>query len=250
MVQPASIQEVIVRLDEIINWSRIHQSPVGYFAMLYRRMTVAVMQGIQGNRFENAERMEELDVVFASRYLQAWDAYSQQQHCSNAWYTTFEACKKQELVVLQHLVAGVNAHINLDLGIAAATVAPGDQIFSLQHDFEIINDVIASLTAAMQASLCNIWFPLKTIQSITNHREEAVLNFSIVSARKTSWANALALAFIPPDMRDTHINTIDAGVVTIANRIIHPGLVTEMLLVPVRQMENTEVSKNIDLLKE
>lgn len=250
MIQPASIQEVIARLDEIINYGRVHQSPVGYFAMLYRRMTVAVTQGIQGSRFENAKRMEQLDVVFATRYLQAWDAYSHQQHCSNAWYTTFEACGKQRLVVLQHLMAGVNAHINLDLGIAAATLAPGEQIFSLQHDFDIINDVIASLTAAVQASLSNIWFPLRAIQSITNHQEDAVLNFSIVSARKTSWANALALAFIPAGMQDTHINTIDAAVVTIANRIIHPGVFTEMLLAPVRQMENTDVSKNIDLLKE
>jgi hypothetical protein len=62
---------VIARLDEIINYGRVHQSPVGYFAMLYRRMTVAVMQGIQGSRFENAERVEQLDVVFATRYLQA-----------------------------------------------------------------------------------------------------------------------------------------------------------------------------------
>jgi hypothetical protein len=247
--QPASIQEVIGQLDEIISWSRDHQSPVGYFAMLYRRMTAAVMQGIQNHRFENGSRMEQLDIIFASRYLQAWDAYNQQQHCSNAWYTTFEACRNQRLVVLQHLVAGVNAHINLDLGIAAATLASGEQIFALQHDFDIINDVIASLTAGVQASLCNIWFPLRAIQSISNHQEEAVLNFSITAARKTSWANALALAFMPDSMRGTHINTIDAAVVTIANRIIHPGAITEMLLVPVRQMENTDVSKNIDLLK-
>ena len=127
---------------------------------------------------------------------------------------------------------------------------PSLKIFALQNDFNAINDVISSLTASVQASLCNIWAPLKAIQAITNHQEDTVLNFSITTARKTSWANALALAFIPATMQDTHINTIDAAVVTIANRIIHPGTITQMLLVPVRQMENTDVSKNIDLLKE
>lgn len=249
-MQPAStIEEVIARLDGIISWSRIQQSPAGYFAMLYRRMTVAVGDGIKNNYFEDGARMEQLDTVFANRYLQAWDAYTQQQRCSNAWYTTFEACSNTKLVVLQHLLAGVNAHINLDLGIAAAVVAPGEKIFALENDFNKINDVIASLTKAIEDALCKIWFPLRALENITGNGQDVVLNFSITTARKTAWANALALAFIQGDMRDTHINTIDAAVVTVANRIIHPGMVTEMMLYAVREMENTDVGKNIDLLQ-
>lgn len=250
MKQPASIQDVIDQLDVVIKWSIAQQHPVGYFATLYRRMTVAVMQGIQNNQFEDGKRMEQLDIVFATRYLQAWDSYSQQQRCSNAWYTAFEACANKKLIVLQHLMLGVNTHINLDLGIAAAQVAPGDTIFSLQHDFDKINDVIASLSQAVQDSLCKIWFPLKALENMTNNNQDTVLNFSISAARKAAWANAQALAFIPASIRDTHINTIDTAVVTIANRIIHPGMMTELLLYPVRQMENTAVSKNIALLNE
>jgi hypothetical protein len=97
--------------------------------------------------------------------------------------------------------------------------------------------------------LCKIWFPLRALESFTGNTQDALFNFSIVAARKASWANALALAFIPGDMRDTHINTIDAAVVTIAQRIINPGMMTEILLYPVREMENTDVSKNIDLLQ-
>jgi len=249
MLQITSIQGVIDKLDAIIAWSSTQQTPMGYFATLYRRMTVAVMQGIRDNKFEDGKRMEQLDIVFASRYLQAWEAYTQQQRCTNAWYTTFDACKNEKLIVLQHLVAGVNAHINLDLGIAAAIVAPGASIFALQKDFDKINDIIGSLTQAVQDSLCKIWLPLRALQHITNNSGDAVLNFSIVTARKTSWANALALAFMQGDIRDIHINTIDSAVVTIANRIFSPGMLTEMLLYPVREMENADVSKNIDLLK-
>jgi len=222
---------------------------MGYFAMLYRRMTVAVMNAIQNNVFEDGQRMTQLDIAFASRYLQAWEYYTQQQHCSNAWYTTFEACKNDKLIVLQHLITGINAHINLDLGIAAATIAPGDKIFVLQNDFEKINDVIASLAQDVQDALCKVWFPLRAIISIAGNSQDEVLNFSIVTARKTSWANALTLAFLPGDARDTHIHTIDSAVVTIANRIIHPGIMTGLLLQPVRAMENTDVSANIELLK-
>lgn len=244
-----SIQEVIDNLDTIINWSRLHQSPMGYFAMLYRRMTVAVREGIQNNIFEDGPRMDQLDTAFANRYLQAWTAYTSQQHCTNAWYTVFEACSNQQLIVLQHMVAGVNAHINLDLGIAAAAIAPGDKIFALQHDFDLINGIIASLLQGIQDSLCKIWPPLRVLEDIANNNQNLVLNFSIVTAREAAWANALALAFIPDNMRDIHINTMDNAVVTITNRIINPGLATEMLLLPVRSMENTDVGKNIDLLQ-
>ncbi|MEP6746334.1 MAG: DUF5995 family protein [Bacteroidota bacterium] len=248
-MQANSIQEVIDNLDTIISWSKAQQSPIGYFATLYRRMTIAVRDGIQNNAFEDGPRMEQLDIIFASRYLQAWDSYTHQQRCTNAWYTTFEACRDQKLIVLQHLMAGINAHINLDLGVAAATIAPGEKIFALQKDFDKINDVIAALSQDIQDSLCKIWFPLRAIENIANGSQDTVLNFSIGSARKASWANALALAFMPADIAAIHINTLDTAVVTIASRIINPGFLTAMLLVPVRQMENTDVSKNIALLQ-
>ncbi len=247
-MSPHSIQDVITNLDTIIQWSKDKQSPMGYFATLYRRMTVAVMQGIQNNVFADGPRMEQLDIVFASRYLQAWDAYTHQQRCSNAWYTAFEACSNSKLIVLQHLLAGINSHINLDLGIAAATVAPGDKIYALQPDFDKINDVISTLMQSVEDDLCKIWFPLRAIRSVTNGSQDIVLNFSIDTARKTSWANALALAFIPESMRDTHINTMDMAVVAIANRIISPGMLTEILLSPVRAMESPDIDKNIGLL--
>ncbi|MEO5684347.1 MAG: DUF5995 family protein [Chitinophagaceae bacterium] len=249
MIRVNSIQEVINNLDLIIAWSKSHQTPMGYFATLYRRMTVAVRDGIRNNAFEDGPRMEQLDIIFASRYLDAWESYTHQQRCTNAWYTCFEACSNNKLVVLQHLLGGINAHINLDLGIAAASVAPGEKIFSLQHDFEKINDVIRELAQAIQESLCKIWFPLRALQRITNNSQDTVLNFSITTARKTSWANAVALAFIQGEIRDTHINTIDAAVVTIANRIISPGIMTEMVLLPVREMEHDNVSRNIELLE-
>ncbi|MEO6316366.1 MAG: DUF5995 family protein [Chitinophagaceae bacterium] len=248
-MQANSIQEVIGHLDMIIAWSKKAESPIGYFAMLYRRMTVAVMDGIRDNAFADGKRMEQLDVVFANRYLAAWEAYTHQQHCTNAWYTSFEACKDDNLIVLQHLVGGINAHINLDLGIAAASIAPGNAIFNLQQDFDKINDVIALQMQSVQDALCKIWFPLRALLQVANNRQDIVLNFSIVTARKTSWTNAVALAFIPQALQETHINTIDAAVVTIGNRIIHPGIITGMLLHPVRQMENSSVSKNMELLQ-
>lgn len=45
-------------------------------------------------------------------------------------------------LILQHLLLGINAHINLDLGIAAAQTSPGDDLPDLRNDFVEINRVL------------------------------------------------------------------------------------------------------------
>lgn len=248
MIKATTLPEVILHLDNIIEWSKKHQSRIGYFAALYRRMTIAVQQGIVANSFADGKRMELLDVMFANRYLQAWEAYTNKQKCTNAWCASFDACKNNSLIVLQHLIIGINTHINLDLGIAAADACPGNKIYDLQKDFEIINNVIASITQAIQNDLTEIWFPLKMLTKITNNRHEAVLNFSINNARKASWANAVALAAVQGQARSNYINMIDNTVVKITQRIMNPGFAASFILKPVRFMESSEVSKNIDFL--
>ena len=46
---------------------------------------------------------------------------------------------------MQHLLMGMNAHINLDLGIAASEVAGGNSIHDLKSDFMKVNDILAGL---------------------------------------------------------------------------------------------------------
>jgi hypothetical protein len=244
-----TIDGVISQLDDIIEWSIVHKSRMGYFAALYRRMTIAVKQGIIENFFQDGKRMEQLDIIFASRYWVARDAYLNKQSCPNAWQTVFDATENSSLIVLQHLLLGVNTHINLDLCIAAAECCPGDSIYSLQSDFEKINDIIETQTQLVQNILCQMWPPLKLFTDISNNREKDVLNFSIVTARKCSWANAIVLANIDKNLSAGHISQIDAMVTGIAKKIIAPGIWMEFLLKPVRMMEDHDVGKLITLLK-
>jgi hypothetical protein len=193
--------------------------------------------------------MEQLDIIFASRYFEAWNCYINQQNCSHAWQIAFKATDDLNLIVLQHLLLGINTHINLDLAIAAADCCPGDTIYDLQTDFIKINDIIEAESQLVQNSLTSIWPPLKLFADISNHREKAVLNFSIETARKCSWANAIVLANITADDKPSHISKIDSMVVDVARQIISPGVWMEFLLKPVRMMENPEIDKLIAMLK-
>lgn len=244
-----TIDDVIAQLDAIIEWSLTNKNRTGYFATLYRRMTVAVKQGIIDNDFQDGKRMEQLDVIFATRYFVAWEAYINNQQCSNGWHTAFDACQNSELIVLQHLLLGINTHINLDLCIAAAQCCPGNNIYPLQQDFVKINDVIETQSQLIQNTLCNIWFPLKMLTNISNDQEKGVLNFSISTARKCSWANAIVLANTDDSLKGDHISQIDNMVVDLSKQIIDPGIWMDFLLKPVKMMEDPDVDKLIGLLK-
>ncbi|CAN0563847.1 unnamed protein product, partial [Laminaria digitata] len=70
-----TIDEVILALDEIIAHAKRDASRLGYFAALYRRVTIKIKEGIASGIYEDPERMEQLDVIFANRYLTAYRAY-------------------------------------------------------------------------------------------------------------------------------------------------------------------------------
>ena len=248
MTTITTIDAVIKKLDEIISDARQTNSRQGYFAALYRRMTIAVQQGINENRFKDAARMEMLDVIFAKRYLDAYENYRNKLPVTSGWKTAFDACNNNNLTVLQHLILGVNTHINLDLSIAAAETAPGEKVLDMQYDYEQINDIIASLTGEVQDKLTKVWWPLRLLRNIANNKQDAVINFSITAARKAAWANAIALANETDGQKNNHIHTIDQTVTGLANGIIDPGFFVNMLLKAVRFFENKDIGKNITLI--
>lgn len=130
-----SIDDVISALEEIISETERNNDPLGYFAVLYHKVTVNVKEGIEKNYFENGPRMEKLDVVFARRYIDAFFARKPNQPVTQSWKKAFTISKNKNILILQHLLMGMNAHINLDLGIAAAEISTKENIHQLKNDF-------------------------------------------------------------------------------------------------------------------
>lgn len=243
-----TIQEVLTQLDAIIDDCSKRPSRQAYFAILYRQMTAAVQRGIKECAFEDGPRMEKLDVIFASRYVDAWHAFRQGKPTTQSWNLALGTAQ-QKLTVIQHLLLGINTHINLDLGIAAAQTAPGDSIFGLRRDFEKINDVIADLSIAMQEKLTSIWWPMRYISKIAKGKDQAVLNFSIDKAREAAWANAVALAQADAKTAQAYIQKIDATVCSIGKKIVSPGVWASLALRPVSMLEPAYIETVISKLR-
>jgi len=145
-----SIGDVIDRLSAIIQWALANDSRLGYFPALYRKVTVSVRDGIQKGVFDDGKRMERFDVIFANRYLDAFLTHCTGRFPTQSWRLAFESAADYWPIVLQHLLLGINAHINLDLGIAAAETMRNGDLGDLHDDFNKVNGVLASFVDDVQ----------------------------------------------------------------------------------------------------
>jgi hypothetical protein len=250
MVHAQTIDEVLGQLDVIIARSRARGSAEGYFAVLYRQVTAEVQRRIRAGFFEDGPRMERLDVVFANRYLVAAETFEQGGNPGVCWGLALRQSRAWRPLVIQHLLLGMNAHINLDLGIAAAEVVPDAGIQALETDFNRINEVLAGLVDEVQRRLATVWPALRAIDGFAGGVDEAVANFSMRKAREHAWSVAQRLAPIyDAAAREQAIRQVDADASAIAQLVLHPpGIATKLALLWIRLRERGSVADKIAAL--
>ncbi len=242
-----NIDEVIAALSDIIEDAIATQSRLGYFAALYRTVTRRVRDDIaKGTVFQDNERMEHLDVIFANRYLDAHAAYLHGEPCSACWKLAFDAATDGKLIIVQDLLLGINAHINLDLGIAAATVAPGDEIDGLHHDFDRINQVLAELVPASVADVDEVSPWLGLLNLVGGRAEGQIINFSLDVARREAWRFATALARV--DDGQPLIEARDRITTDLGDLVLKPGPVAATAIWLIRTREVKDVRRVIEVL--
>jgi hypothetical protein len=244
-----TIDEVLEHLDGIVDLARREKSRLGYFAALYRNVTRKVNEGILAGTFEDGARMQRFDVAFANRYLDAVERHHRGEEPSKCWRTAFRATQEWHPIVLQHLLLGINAHINLDLGIAAAQTSPGTQLAGLRRDFDSINEVLWAMLDDVQDRLTRVSPLMSLLDSAGGRGDEVIMNFSIRRAREAAWRVAERLAPLSPEAMQKEIDVLDRWVDVLAGVIEDPPDRTIRLArFTVRLTESRDVGKVIDIL--
>jgi hypothetical protein len=242
---PAStIDEVVHRLTDIIAESIRTGSRLGYFAALYNRVTMRVRQGVARGEFEDNRRMEQLDVYFANRYLDAYDQHRRGELPSRSWAVAFAAAERADHTVLQHLMLGMNAHIGLDLGVAAARVSPGRALSALKQDFYKINDVLYSLVALVEEQNETIAPMLGQMVRFTDGAERTVADFFMGQARDMAWLFATELAPLSPAAQLPVIGRQDLMISATADVLLQQAVLEKLL----GHGESQDVVGNIQIL--
>jgi Family of unknown function (DUF5995) len=191
--QVDGIAALVARMDVILAQLHAAQDPRRYFLSVYRRMTVAVDEGLADGYFLDPAWVAAWDVAFADLYLAALAA----DEPSHPWVAAFAA--PESMPALRHVLLGMNAHINYDLPQSLLAVidehdaTDGGLMARRRIDHMRVNQIItdrvrdedAELAAAgMRSAMDRLLAPLNRI---------ATRRF-LTEARRKVWTNTLDLA--------------------------------------------------------
>lgn len=242
--------EVIAALDHIIQQSIHNNDRAGYFAVLYYLVTCRVKEGILRNEFDDGARMERLDVLFANRYLQAWHLWKAGKQPTASWAVAFRCASLAPAIILQHLLLGVNAHINLDLGIATAETMKGQHLPLIKGDFDRINAILKAMVDKVQENIGKVSPLMGLLDMYSKTHDEFLVGFSIVAAREGAWLFAQELSQKAVEPYHACILQRDKRIAGLASRLANPSsYFLKLILKSIRASEWRSPAVTIQLLQ-
>jgi hypothetical protein len=161
---------------------------------MYLTVTEQVAEGLTGSPvFRDPVFMAELDVTFASYWLQAYDAPP--GAVPKAWAAQFDRRHDQSVLPIQFALAGMNTHIAHDLPVALVATcrrldrSPDDA--TVHADYDKVNDLLAACEAQIRRS-----FLTEVGQAVDRELGPVVHlvdSWNISRARDVAWVNAEAM---------------------------------------------------------
>jgi len=204
-------------IDELRDIALDADDAAGHFPALYVRVTDDIAAGIRAGQFQDGERMERLVEAFAGHYLRARRAEGPVPRC---WQATWDVAADPDLLIGQHLLLGINAHVNYDLAQAIVEVAPHyGGLEAVRGDFGIINDVLAGSFTGV----------IRDLDAVSRWASEAaalgggrLFNFSMRTARAQAWGAAERLYPLAEPARRDYVRELDRLVSVLAYMITRP----------------------------
>ena len=239
-----TIDGVIDRLQDLIDECITTRSRLGYFAALYKRMTMAVKDGMKRGVFDDNARIEALDVMFANRYLATRAHYLAGELQGVCWLQAYGAAESDAHVVLQQLLVAMNPHIMLDLGVAAARTCPGAELAGLAKDFATINAVIYDLMPVVDAELDALSPVSATIDHTIGRFKDKAIFGAMEKGRTTAWDFAKALSTMTLPQQALRIGARDLEARLLGDVILAGNPILSLI----RRHESQDVAANIRAL--
>jgi hypothetical protein len=249
MPRATTIKNVIEELDVIINESIMTNSRMGLFAYIYRRTTAEIAAEIALGHFMDNQNLELLDVAFANLYLDAYKAHKSNQNVSASWAFAFKQVD-EPLTIVQHIMLGMNVHINLDLAVATANIMSGRKILDIEDDFNKVNDILLQITNELQDRLSRVSPLMFILDVLGENKDEKIIDFSMRKARQQSWNAANLLWSLEANQSGQAINSIDQLVLKLGECIKTPRTRTvRFFLRLIQKFETKRVSSIISKLR-
>ncbi len=204
-------QAVFSRMTTLVaQWEAVRDRRA-IFLGCYRLMTRNMLDAIEEGRFHDGAWVSRLLERFAAYYFAALDRYDRDEIPSPVWQLAFDATRDKEVTTLQHLLLGVNAHINHDLVFSLydllepewAALTP-EQKAARHADHEMVNRIIGETTDAVQDQVVELFSPwVEFFDKMLGPVDEWLTSQMISHWREDVWDNAVRyLELTTPEDRE------------------------------------------------
>jgi len=245
-----TIDDVLTILAAIVADTKAKKDPLGYFPALYRQVTLKVKAGIEQGIFDDGPRMARFDALFANAYFAAYENYRADKSLSRVWRFAFEQSRSGELLILQNLLLGINAHINLDLGVVAGTTFRGQALEDFHADFNRINDILGSLIGPTRETVGQFSPLLEDLAALGGDDLALVLEFSMDAARDDAWRAATLVSLTPSEVRPFATAALDAKAKLLGRVVADPAEPVATVVRRIHRAESRDVAAIITALDE
>lgn len=190
----------------------------GYFPAMYARVTDRIRTETGAGRFGDADGMARFAEAFADWYLRPNAGITPIPGC---WQASRDVADDGRLLIVQHLLAGINAHVNHDLPqVVVQLAAERDGLDGLRADFDAVNDVLADTMPDVLRDLGRVsaWVNIAAARG-----GGRLFHFSLEAARAQAWRAAVRLDRLDATARAADVAEIDRLVSVLAYLVTRPG---------------------------
>ena len=223
-------------IDELRRCALEATDASGYFPALYARVTDRVQTAVIEHRFGDAAagaRIERFARRFAARYTGAKAGTPPVAKC---WQASWDVAGDDGLLIVQHLLLGINAHVNFDLGqVVVELVDDGESLEEIRPGFEAINTLLADTYPVVLHDLGRV---SRWVGTAATWGGGNLFNFSLRAARDQSWRLATRLAHLDDAERSSELDLLDDLVSVLAYLIARPGWPATWIVPLARRFED------------
>ncbi len=249
LAEAKNVDDVLRNVDQIVDWAIDAESHLGYFAVVYRRVTLAIRQAIDEGQFEDGARVARLDVAFAQRYFNALNAYFYPSDYHGGltlpWDVAFTGDQERKAIILQHLMSAFNAHISFDLGMACWEIA-ADSLATLENDFNRVNALLCSQMPGMVAVMQSLSPEMRWARRLIPN-ELGLFDRILKILRHDAWRFAKHMAQHPEKAERSQVHKLALTAATGSHYLQPPTQfgVLPAVVQAIRRHESRNVAHNI-----
>ncbi|MGO8967655.1 MAG: DUF5995 family protein [Mycobacterium sp.] len=250
--EPKTLDDSVRGIDQVVDWAIKAESHIGYFAALYKRITLAIQDAITEGVFDDGDRIGQLGIVFSQRYFKSLNAYFYPDECQGLtlpWEVSFVGDQNHKAIMLQHMMAGLNAHITFDLGLATLAIA-GNSLDTLENDFNRVNALLCSQIPGILDVVQQLSPDLRLIRRLIPD-EVGLLKRVLTKLRRGAWLFAIYMATHPQNGREKTVNH-EAWTAAVGSWYLQPSARWTLFPVLIRVIakhESRDVAVNIRALE-